>query len=286
MAELLRNVEKLSVLVFLVSTMVAMGLTLTPRTMAAPLRDTRLVLLALGLNFLVAPALAWVVTLVIPPDPSHAIGLLLLGGAAGAPFLPKMVAIARGRPAVSAALVVLLTLGTILFIPFALPLMIPGLHADAWSLARPLVLFILVPLAVGMIVKGSASAFAARVAPTLAAIGNAALLLLLALLVVFNFRALLGILGSFVVIAALLYFAGLFFISWILSAMLPEVRGELALATTGRNFGAALAPAASSFHDPKVTTMIFVGAIVCLGLSLLAARWLRDRPHPRSAIPA
>ena len=199
--------------------MLAMGLTLTPRAITAPLRDLRLVLLALALNFVVAPAFAWAVTRVIPPDPSHAIGLLLLGGAAGAPFLPKVVSIARGDPAVSAALVVLLTFGTILFIPFALPLMIPGLHADAWSLARPLVMFILLPLAVGMFVKSFASSLAARVAPTLATIGNAALLLLLVLLIALHFRALLGILGSFVVIAAVLYFAGLFFISWIFSAI-------------------------------------------------------------------
>jgi BASS family bile acid:Na+ symporter len=286
MAELLRNIEKLSVLLFLVSSMLAMGLTLTPRAITAPLRDARLVLLALGLNFVVAPALAWAVTRVIPPDPSHAIGLLLLGGAAGAPFLPKVVAIARGDPAVSAALVVLLTLGTILFIPFVLPLMIPGLHADAWSLARPLVLFILLPLVLGMIVKGAASTLAARAAPMLAGIGNGALLLLFVLLIALNFRALLGILGSFIVIAAVFYFAGLFLLSWLLSATIPEVRGELALATTGRNFGAAIAPAASSFNDPKITTMIFVGAIVCLAVSFLAARWLRQSKAMPAAVAA
>ena len=76
-----------------------MGLTLTLRAIAAPLRDVRLVLLALGLNFVVAPAFAWLLTLVIPPDPGHAIGLLLLGGAAGAPFLPKVVETARDNVA-------------------------------------------------------------------------------------------------------------------------------------------------------------------------------------------
>src|SRR5688572_24055672 len=275
MADLLRQIEKLSILVFLLSSMLAMGLTLTLGAITAPLRKVRLVLLALGLNFVVAPAFAWSVTRVIPPDPSHAIGLVLLGGAAGAPFLPKIIATARGDAAVGGALVVLLTFGTILFLPFALPLMIPGLQADAWGIARPLLFFILVPLAVGMFVKRYASALAARAAPALAVIGNAALLLLFVLLIALHFRALLGILGSFVVIAALFYFGGLFFISWLFGSPLPEARGELALATTGRNFGAAIAPAASSFHDPKITTMIFVGAIVCLAVSFLAARWLR-----------
>src|SRR5688500_8196956 len=178
MADSLRQTEELSILVFLLSSMLAMGRTLTLGAITAPLRKVRLVLLALGLNFVVAPAFAWSVTRVIPPDPSHAIGLVLLGGAAGAPFLPKVIATARGDAAVGAALVVLLTFGTILVLPFALPLMIPGLQADAWGIARPLVFFILVPLAVGMFVKRYASALAASAAPALAVIGNAALVLL------------------------------------------------------------------------------------------------------------
>ena len=286
MADLLRLIEKLSVLVFLVGSMLSLGLTLTPRTIMAPLRDLRLVLVALGLNFVIAPAFARAVTLVIPPDPSHAIGLLLLGGAAGAPFLPRVVKAAHGNATVAAALVALLTFGTIIFIPFALPLMIPGLHADAWGLARPLVFFIFVPLAVGMLLRGCAAGAAERAAPVLSVIGNVALLLVFGLLIALNFRALLGILGSFIVIAAVLYFTGLLLISWIVSATIPAARGELTLATTGRNFGAAIAPAAGSFNDPEITTMIFVGAVVCLALSFGAARWLRHWSPAGQPVPA
>jgi BASS family bile acid:Na+ symporter len=275
MADLLQEIEKLSVLAFLISSMLAMGLTLTLREMATPLRDVRLVLLALGLNFVVAPAYAWLITFVIPPDHQHAIGLLLLGGAAGAPFLPKVVEAARGDVALAAALMGLLTLGTIVFLPLALPLMIGGFHADAWSISRPLLLFIVLPLVGGMFVKSYAAGFAARAAPVLAMIGNVTLVTFFALLIALNLRALLGILGSFVVVSALLYFVGLFFISWLLGGAKPEARGALALATTGRNFGAALAPATNSFHDPKITTMILDGAIVCVVVSFGAARWLR-----------
>ena len=141
MSDLLPQIEKVSLVVFLVSTMLAVGLMLTLSAIIAPLRDARLVLLALGLNFVLAPAFAWLLTAVIPLDRGYAIGLLLLGG-------PK-----------------------------------------------------------------------------------------------------------------------------------PEVRGVLGLATTGRNFGAALVPAASSFSDPKVTLMIVVGAIV----SFIAAGWVRRR---RTSAPA
>lgn len=275
MVELLAHLQKPSVLVFLVSSMLAMGLTLTLPAIIAPLRNVRLVVLALALNFVLAPAFAWLLTIVIPLDRGHAIGLLLLGGAAGAPFLPKVVESARGDLALAAALMGLLTVGTILFLPFALPLMLPGLKADPWSIARPLLLLIVLPLAAGMLVKSFAANLAARAAPVLAKIGKAALLLLFVLMISLNVRGLLGVVGSGAIGVALLYFVGLFIIGWLLGGPKPEIRGVIGLATTARNFGAALVPAAGSFTDPKVTIMIIVGAIVCLIISFLAAGWVR-----------
>lgn len=275
MADLAYVAAKISMLAYLVSSMLAVGLALTPQAIAAPLRNVRLVLLALVLNFVFAPAFACLVVRLIPLDPGHAAGLLLLGGAAGAPFIPKLVETARGDLALATALMSLLTLGTILFLPFALPLMIPGLQAEPWSIARPLVLLIVLPLVVGMVVKSTAATLAVRSAPVLAKIGNAALLLFFVLLIALNVRALLGAIGSGAILAALLYFVGLFMIGWLLGGSKPGVRGVLGLATTARNFGAALVPAASSFSDPKVTIMIIVGAVVCLVVSFLAAGWLR-----------
>lgn len=282
MTELLAQLQKISVPVFLVSSMLATGLTLTLPSIVAPLRNMQFVLRALGLNFVLAPAFAWLLTVVIPLDHGHAIGLLLLGGAAGAPFLPKVVATAHGDLALAAALMGLLTLGTILFLPFALPLMIPGMKADPWSIARPLMLLIVLPLALGMLVKSIAATLAKRAAPVLARIGNGALLLLIILLIALNVRALLDVLGSGAILAALIYFTGLFLLGWLLGGSKSEVRGVLGLSTAARNFGAALVPAASSFSDPKVTIMIIVGAIVCLIVSFLAAVWL----HKKSLVPA
>ena len=126
-----------------------------------------------------------------------------------------------------------------------------------------------------MFVKSFAAILAARAAPVLAKIGNAALLLLFFLMIALNFCALLGVIGSGAIPAALLYSAGLFIIGWLLGGPGCEVRGVLGIVTTARNFGAALVPTANSFSDPKVTIMIIVGAIVCLIVSFAAAGWLR-----------
>ncbi len=67
---------------------------------------------------------------------------------------------------------------------------------------------------------------------------------------------------------------------WLVGGSKSQVRGVLGLSTTARNFGAALVPASNSFTDPKVTIMIIVGAIVCLG-DRLRRRRLGTTPHNR-----
>jgi BASS family bile acid:Na+ symporter len=153
MTEAVPIAARMALLTFLVSSMLAAGLSLTPSAILAPLRDLRLVLAALALNFLAAPVFAVVLTILIPVERPYAIGLLLLGGAAGAPFIPKLADSAQGDLGFGVALMALLTVGTTPFMPCALPLVIPGLQASPWSIARPLVVFILTPLAVGMLLQ-------------------------------------------------------------------------------------------------------------------------------------
>src|SRR5262245_66277996 len=133
--------------------MVAAGLGLGVGDVLAPFRRARLVLFAVVANFVIAPAVAYALTKAVTLDQPYAVGLLLLGGAAGAPFLPKLAELARGDVAFSVGLMLLLTVGSVLFMPVVLPLLIPGLSADPWPLLRPLLLTMLLPLGIGMIVR-------------------------------------------------------------------------------------------------------------------------------------
>ena len=223
------------------------------------------------------PSLAWLLTVVIPLQSGHATGLLLLGGAAGAPFLPKLVEAARGDLAAAVALVVLLTFGTILFLPFALPHLVAGFKVAPWEIARPLVFAIMVPLIVGMVIRAALPSIAACAAPLFAWLGNAGLLVFSALLVALNIPALLGVVGSGAIAAAALYVAALFTVTWPCGGPQPEARGVLSLATSARNFGAAMVPAANSFTDPGVMVMLVVCAVVGLVMTFLAAGWIRRK---------
>jgi BASS family bile acid:Na+ symporter len=61
--------------------MLAMGMSLTMAQILQPLRNVRLVLLALLANFVLTPLLAYVIIRVIPLEQSLQIGLVVLGTA-------------------------------------------------------------------------------------------------------------------------------------------------------------------------------------------------------------
>jgi BASS family bile acid:Na+ symporter len=277
MAEALQHIEKASLFTFLVSSMLATGLGLGMRSIMKPLCEVRTVTIALVLNFVLAPVAAWLLTRVIPLQQGHATGLLLLGGAAGAPFLPTVVRMARGDLACASAVMLLSTSGTILFMPLVIPLFVAGLTAPPWEIARPLLLMMIAPLLVGILIRPMVASWAETGSRVLSGIGNAALLLFPVLILGRNLPALMNVLGSGAIAAALLFFVVLFVAGWFFGGSSPEVRGAMALGASARNFGAAFIPATGSLRDPAVTIMLTVSAIVGLASSFVAGRWVRRR---------
>lgn len=275
MSATVQLLEKVSLLAFLAGSMGATGLEIAPKSLAAPLRDGQFVALALALNFGLAPALAWLLAKLFVLDQGLANGLLLVGGAAGAPFLPKLIAAAHGDVARGVALMALLTAATLVFLPLALPRMIPGSAASPWEIARPMLLWIVAPLVTGMIVRRLHPDLAARLAAPLAKTGSIFLMLFFTLLLVENARALLGLFGSRAVLAAALHAILLFAAGWALGGPSAASRGVLGLCTATRNFGAALVPAATSLRDPQVLLMLVASAIAGCAVSFSAAVWVK-----------
>ena len=58
MTEILETLAQLSVLVFVIASMFSLGLSLTMKQIIDPLRNTRMVILALVANFILVPILA------------------------------------------------------------------------------------------------------------------------------------------------------------------------------------------------------------------------------------
>jgi len=271
--DFLEGASQVSVLIFVVTCMAAAGLGLSARALVAPLRRGRLVLVALLANFLIAPLLAYTLTRLVPLDRAYAIGLLLLGGAAGAPFLPKLAELAGGDIAFSVGLMLLLVVGGVVFMPLVLPLMIPGLAADPWPLLRPLLLTMLLPLAPGMAVRNRWERGSVLLRPALATISNISMVATVLLLIGLNFSSMLGTFGSGAVLVAVVFvFCSLVF-GYLLGGPSPSTRSVLGLGTGQRNIAAALLIATQNFpNEPGVVVMLLVSTFAGLVILLIAAR--------------
>ena len=278
MDEFLEIVSKIAVLVFVVSCMSSAGLGLSVRDIVPPLSRTRLVISAIVANFSIAPILAYSLTQLLALDRAYAIGLLLLGGAAGAPFLPKLAELARGDFAFSVGLMLLLMIGSVVFMPIVLPLMIPGLSAEPWPLLRPLLFTMLLPLAAGMILKSCSERWASKLRSLVGMLSNTSLILTVVLLIGLNFTAIRETFGSGAAAVGVLFVSLSLAIGYALGGPAPTTRSVLGLGSGQRNIAAALLIATQNFSDqPGVVVMLLVTTLAGLIPLIIAARWFAHR---------
>src|SRR5205809_6510414 len=214
--ELLQKASSVAMLAFVLSSMLAMGLNLTVGQIISPLRNVRLVTLSLLVNFVLMPLAATGLATLLRLDEPLGIGLLLLGSAAGAPFLPKLAQIAKGNLAFGVGLMVLLMVITVGYLPLVLPLLLSGVSVDSAKIARSLCLLMLLPLAAALVVKARFPTAAARTRPILDRISNLSLILFTLLLVTVNVNNVLAVFGTRAILAGLLFIAIGFGIGWFL----------------------------------------------------------------------
>jgi BASS family bile acid:Na+ symporter len=272
--ELMQKATPFAMLVFVLSSMVAMGLDLTVGQIIAPLRNARLVALSLLVNFVLMPLGALALVTLLKLDEPLGVGLLLLGAAAGAPFLPKLAQIAKGNLAFGVGLMVLLMVVTVGYLPLVLPSLLPGVTVNPAQIARSLFLLMLLPLAGALAVKAYFADVAARTKPLLDRLSNLGLIVLVLLITVANVNNVLAIFGTRGILAGLLFIAIGFVIGWLLGGPDTNTRRVLALGTAQRNIAAALVVGSQSFSDPKVVVMVVVVAIVSLLILMPLSRML------------
>ena len=266
--DLLNKVATTALLGFVVTSMMEMGVGFTIRQIIDALRDVRLVLLALLANFVAMPLGALALDKMLRLDEPLGVGLLLLGAAAGAPFLPKLTELAKGNLPFSVGVMVLLAIGTVGYLPLVLPLLLPGVTVNSGRIAGWLFLLTLLPLAAGLALRAQYGKLAARVKPVLDWVSNAILVPMVLLLAVANIDKILHIFGTRGILAGFLLIALGFGIGWMIGGPGSDRRRALALGTGQRNVAAALVVASESFSDPSVVIMVIVVTIVGL-LTLL-----------------
>ena len=275
--EFLSKAVPVAMLAFVVSSMLAVGVSLTVGQIVAPLRNGRLVSLALLANFVLMPLGAILIARLLRLDEPLGIALLLLGTAAGAPFLPKLAGVAKSNLAFAVGLMVLLMVLTVGYMPVVLPLLLEGVSVDPTSIARSLVLLMLLPLGVGLLVKARLSRVADRFRAPLNRISSVSLVLLIVLLLVTKIQNVISLFGTRGIVASILFlFVGVA-TGWLLGGPAFGTKGVLALGTAQRNIAAALVVGGKNFADPTVLVMVVVVAVVGLLILMPLARALGSR---------
>jgi len=288
----LAQTANIAIIVFAVSSMLSVGLAYPIALIFGPLKETRAVFRALVANFVLVPLLAVFIERLIPMDPPLALGLFLLAGSAGAPFLIKLASTARSDLALSAALLMLLVPVTVVFLPFYVPLAMahPSLRSLSYvpssilAVGLPLLSTLILPILLGLAVKAVVPGWAARLVPIGGKVATGTLVVVVISIFSANVHEVMRILKTGAVLAGILLISGAFLMGYLLSR--PERGAVLGLGTAQRNFAAAMVIASSDFNNPDILVMVTASVLVGL-LLLFAIAWLLSKrtPHVGPPIP-
>ena len=288
----LAQTASVAITIFAVSSLLSVGLAYPIRAIVGPLREPHAVLRALVANFVLVPLLAVGIERVIPMAPPLALGLFLLAGSAGAPFLIKLASAAKSDLALGAALLLLLVPVTVVFLPFYVQLAMahPSLRSLSYvpssirAIGLPLLSTLILPLFLGLAVNTLAPGWAARLVTIGGRVATIALVVIVASTFGANVYEMFRILKTYALVAGVLLTTGAFASGYLLSRR--ERSAVLGLGTAQRNVAGAMVIASRDFKDPDI--LIMITACVLVGLLLLfAIAWLLSKrsPHIGLATP-
>ncbi|HEY7974203.1 MAG TPA: bile acid:sodium symporter [Ktedonobacterales bacterium] len=287
MAAFLNTLSNLFTLTFVITSMLAMGLSLTMPQILAPLRNGRLVALALAANLVVVPATGFLLSRIIPLDADLQIGLILFGCAAGAPTLPKLAQIAKADIAFAVGLMALLVVATVVYLPLVLPLLLPGVSVDAGKVALTLFLEMLAPLGIGLLINARYKDVASALRQPMMQISNISLALLLVLVLGLNLGNVLGLLGSGAIIGIVVLIAVALGAGYLLGGPRADTRQVLAIGTGERGVAAAFVIATGNFADrPDVLVFLAAAGLIMLGIVMPLAAEVGRRSGAARTAPA
>jgi bile acid:Na+ symporter, BASS family len=276
---------------FVVATMLSAGLRTSVPALLGVLRNAVLVVLVLVANLVVVPLLGLAVGLLLALPAAGLVALVLVASSPGAPFGAKMAMIQKGDVVTGSVLQVLLAAVGSLTFPITANLLLgwanlgEDIGIPVGRLIAAVAVLQLVPFAVGLAVRAWAPATAAGWMPPVARVSNIAFLGVLALGVLGSWAQIVGLIGSRVLLAAVVFTVVGILVGWGLAAGTPTTRTTAALIAPTRNAGPAFAAVAIAFgNDPAIlaglTGVLLVGLVVELPFaSWLARRRTTDEDH-------
>ncbi len=262
------------VLVFTVSNLAAMGLQVRMPEVSVALRNKTALALIFVWGWILGPAFGYLITTVLPLAPPYVVVVLLASLAPVAPFLQQMVSKARGDMGFAGALVPIVMVATVVFMPLMAPMLIKGVTISTASLAKPLLLTILLPLVIGAVIRHYADAPATRIFPAVKGLAMLSTLLTIAWCLVIYGRGMLDTAGELAFLSLNIFMIGMGLITYFLGfGMKQNQRSVMSLGMGTRNIAAVLAAALSIPNgDPRIVVMTIMWTLWSVVLAAIGAR--------------
>jgi BASS family bile acid:Na+ symporter len=275
--EFFRSLVQIVAPIFVVSTMLNVGLTQKLSDITGHLKNYPFVLKMLAANFVLAPLLMIFVLTFTSFDPALRDGLLIFALCAGAPFLIKLTQTAEHSMALGAAVMILLIVATVIYVPVVLPIVMYEVAVDGWAIAKALFLQMLLPIVVGMLAVQFMPEMAKKFQPWVGRLGNVTLYVLLAATLIGYFPNMIGIVGTGAILVGLVFVAAAFGIGYLMGSGRDHLEDVGGLGTAQRNTAAGVIIATQNFDDPNVLVMItLANTLGIVMLLLIAKRLSRD----------
>jgi BASS family bile acid:Na+ symporter len=235
--QLLTALFNAGVVISVGATVLSLGMTYTVGQLVAPLRRVGLVVAMVVLNAVLIPAIAWGVAKGLPIKAASVDGLVLATLGAGSAAGIKAAQLAKKADlTLAVSVVVVLQLVNIVSVPIWAGQVVSGASLSAWEILKSLLLLVLIPLAVGLIVKARYPEHATEWTVGLVKIANLALVIAIAAGVAVNWQAIVDLFGSWVLAASVLIVAIATGLGMLVGRTSAETRNTTGL-VSGLRFG-------------------------------------------------
>lgn len=271
MDQVLEILNNLSIIIFVVCSMLTMGLSFTVKEMTKPIANWPMILKALSVNFIIFPLLCFLIIWLMPMDDAYKTGLIILAFAAGAPFIPKLAQISKANVALSVGLMALLMVATIIIVPFALPLLISGVEVSAWNISKSLIILMLIPLAIGTFIKFKSQSLSKKLSPIMNQTSNIGLVVLTLTILILNFDQVIDMFGNGTILIIILLTTLILLTGYFLGGKNKKDKQVFGLSSAQRNISAAIVIVSSNFNDDKIFSFVILYSIVIFIILLLVS---------------
>ncbi|KSU65092.1 bile acid:sodium symporter family protein [Arthrobacter sp. NIO-1057] len=260
--------------------MFCMGLTLTLPDFALVFKNPLPVLGGVVAQFVIMPAMGWLVAIVLHLEPALAAGLILVGCAPGGTASNVVSYLARGNVALSVAMTSVSTLIAPVFTPL-LALWLAGQYmpVDAGSMAVSVVKIVLIPVVLGLVLRMLFNSLVLKVNALLPWISVLAISFVVTIIIAGSAQAILSA-GLLVLVAVILH-NGLGLLlgygAGVLLRVPDDARRTMAIEVGMQNSGLAGGLAKQYFSPEAALPAAVFSVWHNLSGAMLAAYWRRKK---------